>query len=130
MLNVAAVGAGVVELTTEEMAIIVARRNGLSVATTETIPVSPAVPFVARMERLACSEGTDQISRNLRFSPLPICKINTTKGVRGVFWVGYKNGVLRVGSVKLTNAGRCYKPGVYSGIFYQDAADLVELNPS
>ena len=93
----------------------------------QTVPVELEPERSVFFKRMLALAGE---SRNLRTSPFPITKVNTIKGERGVFWVGYKPGssTLRIGTIKLRADGRCYKPGMYAGMFYQDVADLESLN--
>jgi hypothetical protein len=110
-----------VRLTDAELAMVLANRNQTTAEVEE--PKAAATGFMARMQALV---GTN-LQRYL--SPRPAATIMTQKGPRGVFWVGMKLGVLRIGTCKVTQAGRCYKPGQYDGAFFQDAEHLVALNP-
>jgi hypothetical protein len=108
-------------LSDAEIAAVLAARNGNAVAIVDA-PVAAPTGFIDRMLAL---NGTNL---NRWAGVRPAAVINTKKGRRGVFWVGYKNGVLRIGTCKITDAGRCYKPNKYDGAWFDDAETLALLN--
>jgi hypothetical protein len=111
------------EVTADELADIIARRQGQFTSEVINAPVAAPSTFA---NKVASFEGQ---SRNLRLSPFPLFKVNTIKGQRGVFWVGRgDDGELRLGTIKLTEAGRCYKPGKFAGMFYNSVEALESLN--
>ncbi len=113
------------EVTADELAGIIARRQGLTFVS-EVITAPVVAPLSAFATKVASFEGQ---SRNLRLSPFPLFKVNTIKGQRGVFWVGRgDDGNFRIGTIKLTEAGRCYKPGKFAGMFYNSVEALESLN--
>ena len=124
--TLAAAAANVLVLTNDEAAFILAQRNAGFVP--EAVmpvekPISKGAIFLDKIEKL---DGTNL---NRYRGAYPAMVVNTTKGKRGVFWVGVKNGALRVGTCKITEgSGRLYKPNKFDGCWFQDAVDLVPLN--
>lgn len=58
----------------------------------------------------------------------PAAIVTTAKGRRGVFWAGYKNGVFRIGTCKITDGGLCYKPNRFDGCWFDSLEKLAEFN--
>lgn len=113
-------------LNATEAAVVTALRSGHAIQILPARPLIPSTPtvtgFKAQMLRLT---GT---SINRSVSSRPAAVINTAKGKRGVFWVGIKDGVLRVGTCLITNGGYLYKRNRFDGSFFQTADSLVQYN--
>ena len=115
-------------LNSAESAIIEAMRLGhtIQIVAAEPIPV-PSVPTVsAFMSKMLKLNGT-AINRR-RVSNRPAAVINTVKGRRGVFWVGYKNGEFRIGTCKMTVDGYLHQMNRFDGCFFQAAESLEAFN--
>lgn len=110
-----------VSLSDDELAMVLARRGNATAVVEAPIPPTQT-GFMAKMHALA---GT---SLNRRLGVRPVAVVNTERGKRGVFWVGYKEGTLRVGYCKMTDTGRCHKPNRFDGSWFCDAANLADLN--
>lgn len=113
------------ELTADELALIARRRAGEIKVDVEPPVTATPTGFMGRMLAL---NGTN-LNRWNRNRPVAV--INTIKGKRGVFWVGYSTkhpGELRVGTCKVTGDGFCYKPNKFDGAFYNNASELADLN--
>jgi len=117
-------------LSNEEMAMLAAFRHQKELGNA-TVAVDPVViettvvnPFVKRMM------GLNGTSLNRSRGVMPGATINTKVGRRGVFWVGMKNGTLRVGTCKLTETGRCHKPNKFDGCWFESAENLAQYNAS
>ena len=115
-------------LNNAETAVVTAMRTGhtIQIVPAAPIPMSsapkPSASFMARIDAL---NGTN-IYRGTSHRPAMV--VNTVKGKRGVFWVGYKNGELRVGTCKVTLDGYLHKRNKFDGSFFQSAASLADYN--
>ncbi len=126
-------------LTAEEIALIHARRAGLTVAEVEppiaaaAAPAVPAVehPFITRMKGLIPAGQTSVYINRKMGHYRPLAVVNTVKGRRGVYCVGPAmngSGVLMVYTCKITGPGYLHRPGKFDGSFSQPAADLCQFN--
>lgn len=99
------------------------------------VPLPPIDVSQSLLDILKGLAANGDVKLNCKLSPFPLIKVRTVKGTRGVMWVGYKphketgEPELRVGTIKLTKAGRCFQFGKYAGMFYQPAAELAANNP-
>lgn len=123
--TLAIAASNLVLLSADELAFINANRaNGFvpdAVLPVEK-PLSKGATFLDKIEALG------DVNLNRSRGVYPAMVVNTSRGKRGIFWAGVKNGTLRVGTCKMTEIGRLHKPNKFDGRWFQDATDLLPYN--
>jgi hypothetical protein len=105
--------------------------EGEVVGTVDAPVQAPAGSFIARMEALAGPTGERSVNRR-GINQRPLAVVNTEKGQRGVFWIGYRRsepGILKIGTCRLVKGGYLHKQcRSYDGAYFHKASDLALLN--